>query len=269
MASAAAARVAALPDSFGACSATSRISSSLPLQWSTISQPAASAACVRSAVVPDSAPMAMSSLISSPSNPMNPRITSRTIVAEVVAGASGSMSENTTWAVIAIGSRESGWKAAKSRSFELLAGRLDHRQPLMAVGIGAAVAGDVLEHRQHAARHQARRHRAADRGDLLRRAAIGAVADHGIGAARRNIGDRQAVDVDSERQEIAGDQPRAETRGGQALRHVAVVDPSVGGRRSDSTASAADRGAARGRPPDRSAPAHWFRPPRGIAPPAC
>ena len=39
---------------------------------------------------------------------MKPRITSRTIVAEVVAGASGSMSEKTTWAVIPIGSRDSG-----------------------------------------------------------------------------------------------------------------------------------------------------------------
>ena len=40
---------------------------------------------------PVSALIDTSSLISSPSNPIEPRITSRTIVAEVVAGATGSM----------------------------------------------------------------------------------------------------------------------------------------------------------------------------------
>ena len=44
----------------------------------------------------------------------NPRITSRTIVTEVVAGASGSMAVNTTCAVIPIGRSASGRKAAKS-----------------------------------------------------------------------------------------------------------------------------------------------------------
>ena len=47
-ASAASARCAASPASRGAAPATSRISSSLPLQWSTTSQPAASAARLRS-----------------------------------------------------------------------------------------------------------------------------------------------------------------------------------------------------------------------------
>ncbi len=49
--------------------ATACISSSLPLQWSTTSQPAASAARVRSAIEPDSAPMETSSLISNPLKP--------------------------------------------------------------------------------------------------------------------------------------------------------------------------------------------------------
>ena len=63
----------------------------------------------------------------------------------------------------------------------------------------------------------------------LGRVAIGAVADHGIGAARRHVRDRQAIDVDAERQQVAGDQAGAEPGGGEALGHVAVVDPPVGG----------------------------------------
>src|SRR5215831_217001 len=88
--SAAAARLAAAPRSTGAAPATASISASSPLQWRTMSQPAASAARVRSAIEPDSAPIDTSSLISSPLNPIESRITSCTIVTEVVAGLTGS-----------------------------------------------------------------------------------------------------------------------------------------------------------------------------------
>ena len=106
------------------------------------------------------------------------------------------------------------------------------------------MAGDVLEHRQHAARHQALGHGGGDGGDLLRRFAIGAVADDGIGAGDRHIGERQAVDVDPKRLEIGRDQPGAEPGGGKAGRRVAVVEPAIG------------RAGRIGRPVRRSEPLH-------------
>src|SRR5262249_31492882 len=111
---AACARRAASPSRSGAAAATSRISAVTPLQWSTMSQPAAITALVRSPSEPDKAPIEMSSLISRPINPIESRITLATILAEVVAGATGSMAVNTTWAVMPNGRARSGRKAAKS-----------------------------------------------------------------------------------------------------------------------------------------------------------
>ena len=59
----------------------------------------------------------------------------------------------------------------------------------MAVRAGTAVAGNMLEHREHAAGKQAVGDRAPQLGDLLRVLAIRAVADDGIGAARRHVRD--------------------------------------------------------------------------------
>ena len=83
--------------------------------------------------------------------------------------------------------------------FERVPVGIDHRQPLVAVHRRAAVTGQMLEHRQHAAVHQPGRDRAGERRDLIGRVAIGAVADHCVGARDRNIGERQAIDVDAER----------------------------------------------------------------------
>ena len=113
------------------------------------------AARVRSPTEPDSAPMEISSLIKRPWKPIESRITSRTIVAEIVAGATGSIAVNTTCAVIASGSATSGRKAAKSVASSVGAVGLDHRQLLVAVGSRAAMAGNVLEDRQYAALAQA------------------------------------------------------------------------------------------------------------------
>ena len=149
--------------------ATARISSSLPLQCSTTSQPAASAARARSAIDPDSAPIEMSSLINSPSKPMKPRITSPIIVAEVVAGCTGSIAVNTTWAVIANGKSFQRTECGEIGGLQRCAVGVHHRQLVVAVGVGAAVAGDVLEHRQHAAVRQALGDGGGDRRDLVRR----------------------------------------------------------------------------------------------------
>ena len=89
-----------------------------------------------------------------PRKPIESRITSRTIVAEMVAGATGSMALNTTCAVMPSGRPASGRKAAKSVASSVARSVVDHRQPLVAVRRGAAMAGDVLEHRQHAAVRQ-------------------------------------------------------------------------------------------------------------------
>ncbi len=76
--------------------------------------PARSCARDRSAIDPESAPIETSSPINKPSKPMNPRITSPIIVAEVVAGRTGSIAVKTTWAVIANGNFFRGRNAAKS-----------------------------------------------------------------------------------------------------------------------------------------------------------
>jgi hypothetical protein len=72
------------------------------------------AADARSPSVPLSACIERSSVIKTPSKPIEPRITSRTIVAEIVAGATGSMAVNTIWALIAIGRPASARNAEKS-----------------------------------------------------------------------------------------------------------------------------------------------------------
>src|SRR5262245_45235955 len=119
-ASAASARTAESPERFGASAATASISRMSPLQGRTTSHPAASAARLRSAMVPDRAFIEMSSVISRPRNPIKPRITCLTIVTEVVAGATGSNALNTTCAVMPIGKLASARKAAKSVSSSVL-----------------------------------------------------------------------------------------------------------------------------------------------------
>ncbi len=80
----------------------------------------------------------------------------------------------------------------------------------MAVDPGAAVARDVLEDRQHAAGEQPLAHRPAEASDAVGLGAIGAVADHRIGAGAGQVEHRQAVDGDAEPSQIVGDQAGAE-----------------------------------------------------------
>ncbi len=199
------------------------------MQWSTTSQPAANAARLRSAIVPDSAFIETSSLISRPWNPINPRITSRTIVTEVVAGATGSMAENTTCAVMPSGRPAERPEGGKIGRFQGGPVGIDHRQAGVAVGAGAAMTGQVLEHRQDAAGQQALRDRAGDGRDLCRLGSIGAVADHRVAAGDRNVGQRKAVDVDPKNTEVCRDQVTAEPSSGQARGHVAVVERAIAG----------------------------------------
>jgi hypothetical protein len=71
--------------------------------------------------------------------------------------------------------------------FQLCAGRLHDRQGFVAVGAGAAVAGHVLDHRQHAAGEQPFRRGPPERGHAGRAPAVGAVADDVVGAGHRHV----------------------------------------------------------------------------------
>ena len=82
----------------------------------------------------------------------------------------------------------------------------------MAVDAGAAMTRDVLEYRQHAALDQPLANRPGEARDPVGIAAIGAVADHRVGAGNRQIEHRQAVDGDAEPRKVIGDQPSAEPR---------------------------------------------------------
>ena len=68
---------------------------------------------------------------------------------------------------------------------QLLPRRLDHRQRQVAVGAGPAVAGHVLDHRQHAAGEKPLGGGAAEDRHLAGRPAVGPVADDVVGARRR------------------------------------------------------------------------------------
>ena len=189
------------------------------------------------------------------------RITSRTIVPEVVAGATGSMRAEHNMC---------GHPQGKFRE------RPERREI-------ACLQGGAIGRRPPAGDDGCRRSRGHGPGmclstgstppsirpsataapiaaTLVGRRAVGAVADHRIGLAHRHVGERQAVDVDAERDEIARDQPRAEPRGREPLARGRGRRSRRRRRRADSSASAAARAAAPARPPGRSAPARCARP---------
>ncbi len=58
---------------------------------------------------------------------------------------------------------------------------------------------------------------------------VGAVADHRVGTVDRDVGERQAVDVDAERQEVGRDQPRAQAGTRKGRRRIDVVEAAIGG----------------------------------------
>ena len=99
----------------------------------------------------------------------------------------------------------------------------------MAVGLGAAVARQVLEHRQHPTRHEPLRNRAGNGRDFGRFGAIGPIANNGIAARHRDVGDRQAIDVNSGTHQVGGDQMPSHARGGQPRSRFAVVECPIAG----------------------------------------
>ena len=122
---------------------------------------------------------------------------------------------------------------------------------------GAAMARQVLEHRQDAAGHAAPARSRRRWRRPCRLGAIGAVADHRVAAGDRNVGDRQAVDVDAKSAQVCRDQMagQAEQRPGRADARGRRARHSA--RRADRPANAAARAAAPGRlpgPPARALP---------------
>ena len=103
-------------------------------------------------------------------------------------------------------------------AFQLVSRRIDRRQPEMAVGRGPAMAGNMLQDRQHAALLQALGNRRARSPRPWRLGAIGAVANDVVGALDRHVSQRQAVDGDAEIGEIGRDQPGAQPRSRQPER---------------------------------------------------
>ncbi len=206
--------------------------------------------------------MEMSSLIKRPAKPIESRITSCTIVAEVVAGATGSMAVNTTCAVIPNGSAASGRKAAKSVASSVARSAVDHRQRLVAVRGRAAVAWNMLEHRQNAAVAKTLGDRIGDGRHRFRVRAVGAVADHRSAPATGTsaIG-RQSTSMPNAARSAAIN--RAPSRAAASP----SSDPGHRARHKrrpvDKPANPAAPAAARVHPPGRSGPAHRGRRPSG------
>ena len=82
-------RCSAAGVSAGQARSKASVSAKSPLQYSAMSQPAASAWTARSAGAPDSAFIARSSVTRTPSKPIRPRMTSLITAADSVAGRSG------------------------------------------------------------------------------------------------------------------------------------------------------------------------------------
>src|SRR5262249_9366905 len=164
-----------------------------------MSHPAVKAARLRSATLPERAFIEMSSLINRPWNPINPRITCRTIVTEVVAGATGSMALKTTCAVIPIGKSASGRNAAKSTASRGARGGGEGGQFGGVSEGGPAVPRKVLYPGETPAGQQAVRNSFRDSCNFLRLTAVSAVTYNWIATYQRHIGQRQAVSVYAER----------------------------------------------------------------------
>ena len=112
--------------------------------------------------------------------------------------------------------------------FEIMALQLDQLgidrgQLEMRIGKGAAVAGDVLHHRQHAAGQQPLGGRPPERGHDIGLLAIGARADHVAGALDRHIEHRQAVGRDAVSRQVKGMQ--ASKQPSRAFACVVIVAP--------------------------------------------
>ena len=134
---------------------------------------------------------------------------------------------------------------------EFRARGVDHRELKVTVRRRPAVTRQVLEHRQYAAGHQARGDRPANGRDLLRRVAVGTVADYRIAATqlerRQSAGNPHRCRAEADRWRSGDRQAKPPS----SRRHDRDRRLRRRRRRRDSAASVAGRNAARDRLPDR------------------
>ena len=169
--------------------------------------------------------MPRSSLISRPSKPMLPRMTSSVTRLEMLAGASasiggehdmrrhrrgqsgksrnGTKSEASSSSRVAVTTGRSKWLSAMARPC-----------PGMCLMTGSTPPG-----------HQAFRHRRAQRSHILRRRRIGPIADDAVAAGSRHVEQRGAVGVDADGAQVGGRQPGRRARRSRRPLQVAAVAP--------------------------------------------
>ena len=168
-----------------------------PLQWRTMSTPAASTAAARSSNGPPSAFIDRSSLMIRPSKPIAPRMISRDHDRRRRRGAVGiDRRVDDDARVIAIGRSASAANGAKSRSSSLARG-VDDRQFEMAVDARAAMAGHMLDRPARRRRRAARRRRrgpAPPRARVAEENALAPITACMPGSATSS--DRRAIDID-------------------------------------------------------------------------
>ena len=125
----------------------------------------------------------------------------------------------------------SGRNAAKSVASRRRAVGPDHRELFVAVGGGAAMAGNMLEDRQDAASSRPAAIAAGDGGDLFRRRAIGAIPDNRIDPGDRHVGNRRAIDIDAQGARSAAIKVARLIWRRQGRFPIAVVERAIGGAR--------------------------------------
>ena len=118
-------------------------------------------------------------------------------------------------------------ECSKIGRFKGSAVSIHHRQFVVAVGTGSAVARQVLKNRKDAASLQTISYCFGNNRNLAWLLAIGAVADDRIAICHRHVHDRQAVDIDAQRPKVGRDQMAREPRGRDAGSRLTVIKFAV------------------------------------------
>ena len=230
-------------------------SSSLPLQYSTMSQPAARAAAARAARLPDSASIDRSSVISRPEKPISLRISRHQLRRERRRRRRRHRPGRGNARSSPSAGRRVRRNGAKSRAISVGAVFVDAGQGKVAVGPRRAMAGDMLHHRQAAAGQQAlRRWRGPCAATVSGSVAVAAVLQEmmGLRARRhRRIG-MQSVSMPTARSSAAISAARR-------IHRPLGLRPGggdLGERRRPFAPMRRRAAAAPARPPDRPGSAH-------------
>ena len=193
-------------------------------------------------------------------NPIDPRITSPIIIADVVAGWAASMALNTTCAVMPSGRLDNGRNAAKSVASRVARSVSTTGRRRWLSAVARPWPGRCFSTGRTPPAISPCGLRARERRDLLRRRAEGTVADH---ARRRRQPARRPPECNRHRCRPRAD-PAAISRppsraASSPVRRVALDTARHRPHPADRPANAAARAAAPGRLPDRPEPAHRGR----------